>query len=663
MSNVGLKSYTKQLTESLDNGSTFYINLNQNDANTIIEIPLFTAFFEKPFDLSILYNYKDLTDQGYFGVGSRLNILKSIFISANTITITNSDGSKDYYNGYGTVNEETNMKVEKIIDGFVHYDLVDKCNNKYVFKGTNKSYPIEIKRFGNTYYTFYETNSRLGYIHDNLGDEVSFSFNNNNYVSVITFRHYGTIKYKTYLSYSNNNVLSRVQTKRVSGQVETLIFDTSITISSNTIIIKNEYNNNSRIECLLTNDKVTRINKYEDLNDYETNIDYYTNRTKVIDYLGLETNVIFSNDFPIYEMDNLGKVVYKEYDNTKKIINESSVLDLYHPETSLITQNLFEFVNDGLVVENYTETNTFYTSFLNNVYKVTGSGSLEKTITINGLASDNLLLIIFGKMLTSTTDNSYVEVRLNWNNYSKFKKINLDDNYEMISLGEVADTSYNSIEVSIVLYGNASVALGGICLLRKDFGNLYTYDNHGNIKDESTGYGNKQVDYYDYNLPKTYVGVDSSCYQFKYDGYGNVLECKTAYDAKINKTYNNNHPTSSVIQNGLGNKGLKTSSTYSSGMLSSFTNELGYITSFSYDPYGRLKKVINALSETEEYGYGDLNSITSYKVSNQNYSAQIEYGYDSMNRITSAILANGSTYSFTYDTKGNISNVLLNVRL
>ena len=121
MSNVGLKSYTKQLTESLDNGSTVYINLNQNDANTIIEIPLFTAFFEKPFDLSILYNYKDLTDQGYFGVGSRLNILKSIFISANTITITNSDGSKDYYNGYGTVNEETNMKVEKIIDMILYH--------------------------------------------------------------------------------------------------------------------------------------------------------------------------------------------------------------------------------------------------------------------------------------------------------------------------------------------------------------------------------------------------------------------------------------------------------------------------------------------------------------------------------------------------------------
>lgn len=659
MSNVGLKTYTKQLVESLDNGSTAYINLNSNDANIIIEIPLFQTFGERPIDLSLIYNHNDLTNPGCFGLGSRLNILKSISISGSTITITNSDGSKDDYTCYGVMNKETNMKMMEIPEGIRHYDLVDKYNNRYVYESTNAMYPKRIKKGSELKYSFIESGGKLSTISNGFGDEISFYYASN-YVSCIAFKHYGIIKYKTYFLYSNNRIF-RIQTKRVEGQTETLFFDTNLLFSSSNIVLKNQFNNNCRIEFLLNSGKVVKFNKYEESNNYETNIEYIGNRTKVTDYLGLESNTIFSNDFPAYEINNIGKLIYREYDfSTKKLLKESTIKNIYQQETSLISPNLFDYTNTGLNVENYIESNAFYNSFLDNIYKVSGTGRLSKTLLIEGLASDNLSLIVFGKMLSTTTDSSYVEIRLNYNNTSKFKKITIDNNYEMISIGEVVENSYNRVEVSIWLYGNASVALGGLCLSKRDFGSLYSYDNIGNVQDESTGHGNIQREYYSYNLPKTYVGIDSTCYNFKYDNDDNIIECKTAYGAKINKTYSNNHPTSNTVINGLGNKGLYTQSAYSSGRLISYASELGNITTFNNDSFGRLQKVINALGEMEEYAYDDLNNIINYKRFNQNDEVEMIYTYDTKNRITSATLANGSIYSFSYDSNGNVSSILLN---
>ena len=358
----------------------------------------------------MIYNHNDLTNPGCFGLGSRLNILKSISISGSTITITNSDGSKDDYTCYGVMNKETNMKMMEIPEGIRHYDLVDKYNNRYVYESTNAMYPKRIKKGGELKYSFIESGGKLSTISNGFGDEISFYYASN-YVSCIAFKHYGIIKYKTYFLYSNNRIF-RIQTKRVEGQTETLFFDTNLLFSSFNIVLKNQFNNNCRIEFLLNSGKVVKFNKYEESNNYETNIEYIGNRTKVTDYLGLESNTIFSNDFPTYEINNMGKLIYREYDfSTKKLLKESTINNIYQQETSLISPNLFEYTNTGLNVENYIESNAFYNSFLDNIYKVSGTGRLSKTLLIEGLASDNLSLIVFGKMLSATTDSSYVEIR------------------------------------------------------------------------------------------------------------------------------------------------------------------------------------------------------------------------------------------------------------
>ena len=54
MANTGLKPYTKQFEENIDNGAKMYVNLCSIDANTIVELPIFTTFGERQLELKLL---------------------------------------------------------------------------------------------------------------------------------------------------------------------------------------------------------------------------------------------------------------------------------------------------------------------------------------------------------------------------------------------------------------------------------------------------------------------------------------------------------------------------------------------------------------------------------------------------------------------------------
>ena len=70
MANNGLKPYTKQFEENIDNGAKMYVNLCSIDANTIVELPIFTTFGERQLDLKLYFNYQDRNVLGFFGKGA-----------------------------------------------------------------------------------------------------------------------------------------------------------------------------------------------------------------------------------------------------------------------------------------------------------------------------------------------------------------------------------------------------------------------------------------------------------------------------------------------------------------------------------------------------------------------------------------------------------------
>ena len=119
----------------------------------------------------------------------------------------------------------------------------------------------------------------------------------------------------------------------------------------------------------------------------------------------------------------------------------------------------------------------------------------------------------------------------------EFKKTTVDDNFDMMTLGITAVKSYSTITLTITLTGNASIELGGIQVLKKDYGAFYQYDEQGNVTESESGKGSVTHVYNTKGLQTKSVGKDSAMYDYKYDDKGNMKEAKTAFGGKIENSY------------------------------------------------------------------------------------------------------------------------------
>lgn len=70
--NRGLKNYTKQIQENVNN-VIINVNLNEEDNNVILQIPLLETIGVNPFSSSLIFNKLSLSEDEYFGLGTKLN--------------------------------------------------------------------------------------------------------------------------------------------------------------------------------------------------------------------------------------------------------------------------------------------------------------------------------------------------------------------------------------------------------------------------------------------------------------------------------------------------------------------------------------------------------------------------------------------------------------
>ena len=74
MANKGLKPYTKQLSGSV--GSISYnVNVNKNDNNLIIQIPLLQSLGINPIGIGLIYNHLEGNDIPILGEGMKTNFI------------------------------------------------------------------------------------------------------------------------------------------------------------------------------------------------------------------------------------------------------------------------------------------------------------------------------------------------------------------------------------------------------------------------------------------------------------------------------------------------------------------------------------------------------------------------------------------------------------
>ena len=189
MANKGLKSYTKQIGGSVGI-INYYVNVNKEDSNLILDIPVLESGGINPINLSLIYNHQNRAITSKYGAGINTSYdYKLNEIDSNTINITNPDGSIDSYlydseNGtypeYYYNSQETNMVLKKALSRYdddanaiYNYYLRDKYGNGVQWLSNEKNY-IQAINYKNGFNTSYNI-SNTTLINNNQGKTITCS--------------------------------------------------------------------------------------------------------------------------------------------------------------------------------------------------------------------------------------------------------------------------------------------------------------------------------------------------------------------------------------------------------------------------------------------------------------------------------------------------------
>lgn len=670
--NQGLKKYSKQISLTVGNAAQTSINVNKDAANLHIVLPLINTVGPNQIETSLIFNLQDMKESFSFGKGFRLNYYSKISKHSDNLNqVTNSDGSTDLYSVYmGEKNDETGMILGfRQINpyGGYEYQLTDKYGNVSEFDG-NQPYPNKIK-FKNGDVITSDFIAATRYMDNGKGDVLQFTKNGNDNITLVQYLQDGRLVSSVEIQYDNNQYISNVTYKNGNSTISS----TSLKFSSTEIIVVDDLSG-YRIKYTISDKKVVSfIDGYDEnyTNGHKSSIDYFDSYSVLTNYKGEKTYVFFDEDhMPSFEMDENNNIVETEYETRSKALKSNSGTISFNSIQNLFdSTDLFTFTNNGLKITKVNQSDEKFKGILgDSVYRISGTGSLTKSINYKGLASDNTLAVLFGKQLTKSTNDSYVKVSLiaGGSYADKFNKTTIDNQFELMTLGTTSNISFEKITLKIELVGNAEIEIGGIKVANKEFASFYAYDSEGNVSEMAGGSRTTNMTYGSDNLPTQSIGVDSTYFDYEYDDYGNLLKAKTAYGAKIENTYDTTHKgnlTSNKVTNKGGTMILETKKTYTSDgrFVASSTDELGNVTKYDeYDAFGKIKKVTNALGTISRFNYNDDGTLKQIILESGSDAVGVSYSYDSKKRLSKVTLENGAVYDFIYDSLNNIKQINLN---
>ncbi len=665
MANEGLRSYTKQIQNTIGNVASAYINLNKENANLHLVIPLITTQGPNSMGINLVWNHQDKEKRGNFGKGFKLSLYQNIIeTNNNQIDVIEADGSTSTYEkqkdgSYYCIENRCTLKKDTVDIGdgeYENYQIIDQQGNSLYFDETYTFYPTMIQYQNGHWIHISETEMENG-----KGAELEFKVENQ-LKTEVTYKQDGAILYRVNIEYNTNQELTAIRYYKEGSKVKEL----SIQYRANEIRIADEILKDYAIYTF-TNQQVTKIvevvNNSID-NARETTIFYEERRTTVTDEDGKKIYIYFDeNHFPLFELDEEGNVVQTKYDpKTKQLISRSSPISVKNKEESK-TPSILQFSKtSGISTPEKAEVDPLFSGIIEDAYLVSGTGNLSYSCYIQGLGNDSITAVLWGKQITPYSINSRVEVKLSADGYDIgwFKKKSPDDCFELLTLGINSLKGFYKVTLTITLTGNASIVLGGIQIIKKHYGTSFQYDSNGNRTEVKFHNSSNFVGYNSSGLPDYSIGKDSSLCHYIYDKKGNMTEAFTAYGGTLEQTYDeNNNMTKKIFKNASGTKKIETSNTYDSRgrKLLTQTNELGSTTRYEYDPFGKIKKITDALSIVTEYSYNAFDNLTKIIFNNQD---EVNYTYDSKNNLETITLPNGTLYQFDYDSFRNINKVKMN---
>lgn len=660
-----MKNNTKQLTQQVGEVN-IGVNICKQDANLHISVPLISTVGLSPIDTGLVFNLQDRTEYGMFGYGCRLDKYMYVQSISGGYSVTNADGSIDkYLTSNGLYNKQTELTLSRVSSGTYdtthYYTLTDKYNNVIKLNESDE-YPKSIITKSGYEYT-YDFISATKTIDNNHGDVVTLLRNNSTLINRVEYKHNGTLMGYTVLDYTDNYL-----TKITYYNQSTVIGELTFTLNGDTVIVKDEISG-YRIKYTLSDNKVISfIDGYNDnfTNGQTTSLSYEDNKTTITDYRGKKAYVFFDNNgIPLYEIDEEGYLIKTRYDNESgKVLSVSSTIATIDNKLPNIfsSNDISSFELRTVNIEKTECTDEFLSKILSDsTYKAIGTTKysfLYKNEPIAGVATDNITAVVWVKQLTPSTDDNFMKISLsageNEGESILLDKKTIDNQFDVYVLGLTAEKSYDYIRLWIDVR-NASIEVGGIQILKKGFGSFYTYDENGNLTHTLSDSGTTDTEYDSNNNPTTSIDKDSSKTQTTINK-NRLVKTLSAYGVTTDYTYDGtykNNLLSTKITNDDGDKIMETKQEYTSDgrFISKSIDALGNPTSYTYDTYGNIKTVMNALSVVTTYNYNDDETVSSITRSLNGSEQKAEYTYDTKKRLSTVTLSNGTVYELGYDGK------------
>ncbi len=668
--NRGLKKYTKQLTQTVGNAGTVSVNINKDDANMHMILPVLKTIGLAPIELKLIYNYQDRSVEGLFGKGFKLNVYSKLMASGNDYKILNADGSQDFYTN-GCFNRETNLVITAQSDGYnnvLGYQINDRKGNIVEYSAEQTEYPKLIKNDGETFTLDFIKSYPT--IENGRGDLVRFITTKNRVERVVYSRNEAAVLIVEF-TYDNDGRLISVVYTDGTGRTSTdyALNSTSIIYGSNTVSLKD---NISAHFVRVAFDSLGKATTIEEgfgntfLNERKIALSYAENKTTVTNAKNNSINYLFDSEgLPLFQVDSQGIAIETEVDkDTKRLLAKSSPI-LANCSNTIYSGKASYFSNNGVTVIDKFCTDDILNKFINAVSTVKGSGTLTCEVPYLGLPGDSIMAVIWGKQLKPLSQGK-VSVSLSVDNETDtdfFKKDTADSNFDFLTLGVTANKSFSKIVMQINLENSNEIELCGIHILKKKYGSAYKYDDYGNCTEvENTG-KTMALRYNEKSLLTDIIGADSLYSKNEYNNKNKVERSITAFGTTITNVYDDfNHLVKTTMQTADNSQIMETTKTYTPDgrFVESVTNEMGKTTKFTHDKYGRVIKVLDAMGCAAESNYADNGLLIELILGTGSESRSATYRYYNNRQIMSIALSGSQTYEFNYNDRLDLSEILLN---
>ncbi|MFA5603006.1 MAG: hypothetical protein WDA21_04710, partial [Bacilli bacterium] len=717
--NKGIKEYSKLIETSVGNSGTAFINVNDNDANMHIVIPLYISNGPTPVNLSLIYTQSDYQKDSIFGKGIQYNYHKKIMFfqddtmpegeGDNWFEVTNSDGLVDiYHSSNNYMNIETMCYL--IIEKEEEYKLIlcDIYGNRSIFECIDEQENlfnlvcIEPKNGLSINFNYDNSKSQLVSISCKDTERMMFTYNNNK-VEMITIRRkisiteyalVGTIGF----TYDGNGYLKSIEFKNNIGKTlntNYYTFDFCYDDDLNTIQIKDS--NLYLFKFYLSADNLRVISFRRGYNNiyydgYETHIYYSPGRSVITDSRGFKTTVFFNdNDLVAYEINDDAEVISYKYDENNKLIARSN-LQRNHPsyanEYSLIRNGYFE---EGLddwekVSQDIRSqlslacdpTSNDYSSILGSTaiciksFSSLCSTAAMQVIYHQGNYGDIFTFSVWGKKHLGNPKAVasvcfYSAGSVFQRNAIEFTNIN---NWQYMSEEIRVEEKYDKIVISLEVEGeDVEFLFDAVQLYLKPLGIFYTYDAQGNLIESIWGDEKSKLQYNSNNL----LSNSTDNFNYIYDEKGNLLHYSSSQGVSYYYEYDeHNRNIKSIISNS--NNYFESNieldediyindpwieEPYPIFYRDKYINPPWSEEEYIYDKALRkLRSSRNSEGVTTAYYYNDLGDVNKVALSKENINLSINYEYNENKALDKVILENGTFYEFGYESlKGRLSFV------